>query len=524
MQKKILMVYPQYPSTYWSLEHTLKIVNKKSLTPPLGLMTIAAMLPGDYDIKLVDMNVSMLADEDILHADMVFISAMIVQKESFREVVARCKRLNRPVAAGGPYPTSSYASIEGVDHFILGEGEGLIPLFIRDLESGTPERIYSSETRPDIKGSPVPRFDLVNAEDYGSMPVQFSRGCPFSCEFCDIIELFGRNPRLKSVEQFMTELEAVYNTGFRGLVNIVDDNFIGNRSEVLRLLGAISRWQAERSYPFTFVTEASINLAAETGILDLMVECAFTRVFIGIETPDEKTLASAGKQQNVKHNILESVKIIQSKGIEVIAGFIVGFDTDTVDIFDRQIDFIQAAGIPVAMVGIMLALPGTQLYRRLEKEGRILCETSGNNTNMLDLNFVPVMDKEKIFAGYKRVLGTIYSPRKYFERSLTLVSRIPDSVYKKRPLRMADLKAFIKSFIIQSFSTYGFRYLHFLAKSLMINRRNFALAVILAVNGHHFFKITAKTLKYAVPGRDIRGASEAALPGSYELQGENLII
>ncbi|HPS56906.1 MAG TPA: B12-binding domain-containing radical SAM protein [Spirochaetota bacterium] len=522
MKKNILMVYPEYPATYWSLEHTLRIVNKKSLTPPLGLMTVAAMLPPDYRIKLVDMNTADLRDEDIMWADMVFISAMIVQKNSFMDVVDACIRLGRPVTAGGPYPTSSCGAIGGVDHFILGEAEPVINRYIDDLENGKPARIYRSEEKPDIRETPVPRFDLVNVKDYGSMPVQFSRGCPFNCEFCDIIEMFGRKPRLKSVEQFIRELDAVYAAGFRGLVNIVDDNFIGNKSSVIGLLRVLSQWQADRSYPFTFVTEASINLAAEKEILDLMVECAFTRVFIGIETPDANTLSSAGKRQNVEHDILESVKSIQSSGIEVIAGFILGFDTDTGDIFDRQINFIQEAAIPVAMVGLMLALPGTRLYRRLERDGRILYETCGNNTNMLDLNFIPVMDKDKIIEGYKKVLGTIYSPVRYFERSLALISRIPDSVYKKRGLRVQDIIAFVKSFLLMAFSPYCFRYIHFLVKTLMINPRNFALAVILSVNGYHFFRITEVTLRSAVKMQDNTESAENRVTDSYELQGEKL--
>ncbi|HOP63465.1 MAG TPA: DUF4070 domain-containing protein [Spirochaetota bacterium] len=524
VKKNILMVYPEYPSTFWSLDHTLKIVNKKSLMPPLGLMTVASMLPLDYEIRLVDMNVTRLRDKDILWADMVFISAMIVQKDSFADVIKSCIRLNRPVTAGGPYPTASYKLIKGVDHFILGEAENVIQQFIYDFENDTPGRIYKSEVRPDIKLTPVARYDLINVSDYGSMPIQFSRGCPFSCEFCDIIELFGRVPRLKTVLQFIRELDSIYETGFRGLINVVDDNFIGHKSEALKLLKAISEWQKERDYPFTFVTEASMNLAVENEILDLMVECVFTRVFVGIETPDKDTLISANKNQNVKQDILESVKIIQSKGIEVIAGFIIGFDTDTEDIFDRQIEFIQQAGIPVAMVGLMLALPGTQLYRRLEKEGRLLYETGGNNTNILELNFIPIMDSEKIIEGYKRVLATIFSPEKYFERSLTLIRRIPDSVYKKRSLRVDDIRAFLKSFIILSFSRYGFRYIRFLIKAWKINPRNFSLAVILSVNGYHFFKITRATLRSAKKMNACIDYPETAGNEIYELQSENLTI
>ncbi len=521
MKKKILMVYPESPSTFWSLKHTLKIVNKKALMPPLGLMTVAAMLPPDYEIKLVDLNVTGLRDEDILRADVVFISAMIIHKESFREVVIRCNRLNRPVAAGGPYPTSSYKSIEGVDYFLLGEGESVLNKFIHDFENGVPAKIYCSDTKPDIKKTPIPRFDIIDVQDYGSMPLQFSRGCPFNCEFCDIIEMFGRKPRLKSVTQFITELNTVYDSGFRGLIFIVDDNFIGHRGEVVKLLKAIRDWQSDRSYPFTFFTEASINLAADDEILELMADCAFTMVFIGIETPDVRTLVSVNKQQNVKHDLLDSVKAIQEKGIEVIAGFILGFDTDTDDIFDRQIEFIQRAGIPMAMIGIMLALPGTQLYRRLEKEGRILHETGGNNTNTFDINFIPVMEKEKIIEGYKKVLRTLYTPEKYFERSLVLISRVPDKVYKKRSIRSNDIKAFIKSLVRISLSRYCISYIRFLVKAFFINPKQFPLAVIVSINGYHFFKITKDTLLVSMEEETRSKCSKIIIAENYELRNEN---
>ncbi len=496
MKKKILMVYPEYPVTFWGLQYSLTFVNKKSLMPPLGLLTVAAMLPSDYEIKLIDMNVKKLHEEDIKQADMIFLSAMIIQKESFNEVVKECNRLNKPVIAGGPFPTSSYESIEGVDHFVLGEGENTIPKFIYDYENGMPEKIYRAEVKPEITITPIPRYDLIDVNDYESLPLQFSRGCPFSCEFCDIIEMFGRKPRLKSVEQFLNELECIFNIGYRGPVLIVDDNFIGNKNEVLKLLKGLKEWQESKSFPFNFFTESSVNLASETEILELMIDCGFSMVFLGLETPDENTLNAINKKQNVRYNLHESVRIIQDKGLEVSAGFILGFDTDREDIFERQINFIQKAGIPMAMIGIILVLPGTQLFKRLEKEGRILYESSGNNTNMLDLNFIPLMDKEKIVAGYKNILKNIYSPEKYFERSLTLLSRIPYRQYKGRRFQKSHLRAFFKSLLLQSFSRYGLIYIRFLLKTLMINWRNFPLAINLAIKGYHFFKLTDQTLAY----------------------------
>ncbi len=494
MNKNILMVYPESPLTYWSFKYSLKFINKKAPMPPLGLLTVAALLPQEYNIRLVDMNVEPLLDKDIEWADIVFISAMIVQKKSFAEIVQRCNNAAVPVAAGGPYPSSSHASIHGVDYFILDEGEVTVPQFIRDYEAGTPGHIYRAEVKPDLSMSPVPRYDLINVNNYASMAIQYSRGCPFSCEFCDIIEMFGRKPRVKPVERFMAEMDSLHSKGYRGSVFIVDDNFIGNTGEVRVLLKAIALWQEKHSYPFTFYTESSINLAAEDEILDLMVRCCFSMVFLGIETPDENTLAAINKGQNVRFNIFDSIKKIQSRGIEVTSGFIVGFDTDTEDIFQRQVDFIQRAGIPMAMIGILTALPGTRLYRRLADEGRLLDESSGNNTNRFELNFVPVMDKARLVAGYKKVLREIYTPAKYFERTLTFLSRIPSKKMNSHRLEKGDLAAFAKSFFSQAFSRYGFRYLSFLLKAAIYYPRNFAMAVNIAVKGHHFFTTTRLTL------------------------------
>lgn len=494
MKKRALLVNPSSPDTYWSLHHSLKFVNKKSLMPPLGLMTVAAMLPDHYDIKFIDLQVGTLNDMDIEWADMVFITAMIVQKESFLEVISRCRKYGKTVVAGGPYPTSSWETIEGVDYFILGEGENTLPRFLEDFEKGKAEKVYSSDDKPDMKISPVPRYDLVNVNNYRNLALQFSRGCPHSCEFCDVIEMFGRIPRLKSTEQFLKELDCVYETGYRGIIFIVDDNFIGNRKEVIPLLKAVTLWQKERSFPFSFYTEATISLAADTELLDLLAEAGIIMLLMGIETPDENVLISANKAHNTKHDLLESAKIIQSKGIEIMSGFIVGFDTDREDIFDRQINFIQEAAIPGAMVGLLLALPGTQLYKRLQKEGRILHESSGDNTTGLDLNFVTIMVRNKIIEGYKKILKTVYTPKYYFDRSYTLISRLPAGSYKGKNLPKGTLTVLLKSLIYQSFSWYGHHYIKFIVKVLLNHRSNFPRAVSLAIKGHHFFYITNKLM------------------------------
>jgi radical SAM superfamily enzyme YgiQ (UPF0313 family) len=495
MKRKILLVYPEIPATYWSFKHVMPFVGYKSLMPPLGLITVAAMLPADYELRLVDMNIQDLSSEDITAADLVFVSAMIVQKESFHKVVRQCNRCGVPVVAGGPYPTSSHETIRGVDHFALNEGEVPLPRFIADLEAGCPQKIYRDETKPDITKTPAPRFDLLDLGAYGSMAVQSSRGCPFNCEFCDIIEMFGRVPRYKLPEQFIQEMDVLYGTGYRGPLFIVDDNFIGNKRKVRELLDHIIVWQEEHHRPFSLYTEASINLAQDEELLDRMVAAGMDMVFIGIETPVQETLELTNKHQNTKNDIIESIMKIQGRGIEVMGGFIVGFDSDPENIFDLQIEFIRKAAIPLAMIGTLIALPGTQLYRRLEREGRITGETDGNNTHSMEMNFIPRMDRTDLVSGYKRVIATIYEPRHYFERCETLIRRMPRSHRHSMSFKMSYLRAFLRSIVTQALSRYGLRYLKLLATTIVRNPGRFSLAVNLAIKGHHFFKITDDILR-----------------------------
>jgi radical SAM superfamily enzyme YgiQ (UPF0313 family) len=518
MNRRVLLVSPRIPTTYWSYKYALPFVRKKALLPPLGLVTVAGMLPEDYQLKLVDMNVEALRREDIEWADMVFLSAMIVQQKSFEKVVAMCRQCKTPVVAGGPYPTSSFEKIEGVDHFVLDEAECTLPEFLRDLERGQADHVYRAEGKPDLSLTPLPRFDLIDVDLYESMPLQFSRGCPFDCEFCDIIELFGRKPRNKEPRQFVREVEHVYNTGFRGSLFIVDDNFVGNKHKVKNLLPHLAAWQKAHGYPFSLSTEASITLAQDEELLDMMVAAGFTMVFIGIETPDAKTLAMAHKTQNLREDVLSSVARIQKKGIEVSGGFIVGFDGETEDIFERQKDFIQKAGIPTAMVGLLIALPHTQLYRRLKKEGRLLSETHGNNTHDFELNFIPQMPGHKLLRGYKWLLNQVYSPRNYFERALTLVKRFargkaerigsaPAGTFRAdavpamsaeqipRSVSLRDVLALLRSLFRQGFSFYGYHYLRYLIKVLATDAALFPHAVTVAVRGHHFIRITREIMK-----------------------------
>lgn len=490
MSKKVLLVYPKFPITYWSFKYSLHFIGKKSVFPPLGLLTVAAMLPQDWMIEIIDMNVTKLDPEIIKNYDMVFISAMLVQKDSFNYVTSLCKEFNVPVVAGGPYPTSLWRNISNVDHFVLNEAEVTLPQFLHDLKCGIPHHVYTSSEKPSLDKTPIPRFDIINLKPYSSVPLQFSRGCPFNCEFCDIISLFGRVPRTKSPQQFLAEVDAVYNAGFRESIFIVDDNFIGNKAKVKELLKAIINWQIDHSYPFSFQTEASVNLAHDQELMELMYNAGFDMVFVGIETPVVASLEAVGKQQNVKENLLENVATIQKHGMEVSAGFIVGFDDDPLDVFDLQIDFIQNSGIPMAMVGILDALPQTKLYDRLKQENRLIAESNGNNTHKLAPNFIPKMPVKKLIDGYIKILSTIYSPMQYFGRCLTLIKRVPDERMVYRQFTFKELKALVMSFIKQGLSSYGYYYFKFLFKTLQLRPKLFSEAIALAIKGYHLFKIT----------------------------------
>ncbi|HMF33898.1 MAG TPA: B12-binding domain-containing radical SAM protein [Candidatus Lokiarchaeia archaeon] len=493
---KILFVYPKYPSTYWSFSGVLHYIDKKAIFPPLGLLTIASMVPEDWEKKLVDANVSALEDDDIDWADMVFISAMIVQKEDAITIIERCKKANKIVVAGGPIFTTMHEDFEqlGVDYFVLDEGEITLPLFLEDLANGNAKHIYHSSERPDISTTPVPLWSLINVNDYYGMVLQFSRGCPFNCEFCDIVIMNGRIPRTKSPSQVLTELQAIFDLGFRGFFFIVDDNFIGNKIKVKELLAELIIWQKERNYPFHFLTEASLNLAADEELMELMAKANFKSVFLGIETPSIESLKECGKLQNTKEDLIESVKKIQGHGMMVMGGFIVGFDSDTESIFDAQIDFIQRTGITTAMVGMLGALPKTQLWYRLEKEGRLFNVSTGENTNG-SLNFLPKMGVDKLLAGYSKVLSTIYSPKYYYQRLSTLVEHYTPQINSKKRISKAEFKSFLRSmYLIGVKSSNRFRFWKLLIHTLIHKPEAITLAVEQIIYGEHFEKVTESTV------------------------------
>jgi radical SAM superfamily enzyme YgiQ (UPF0313 family) len=488
---KILLVYPRYPDTFWSFRHALRFLSKKASFPPLGLLTVAAMLPGDWEKKLVDMNVSALNDEDIKWADYVFLSSMVVQKDSSREVIARCQELNTRVVAGGPLFTTGYEDFEGIDHFVLGEAEVTLPHFLADLAGGCPKHIYMSDERPDISQTPIPMWSLINMKHYSAMSLQYSRGCPFDCDFCDIIVLNGHQPRTKGSQQTVDELEALYRHGWRGSLFIVDDNFIGNKKKLkAETLPAMIEWSRQRKYPFLFFTEASINLADDDELMALMAEAGFNRVFIGIETPNEDGLVECNKLQNSNRDLAAAVKRIQNHGFEVQGGFILGFDSDPASIFSKQINFIQKTGIVTAMVGLLNAPNGTKLYQRLKKENRLLKDMSGDNTDF-SVNFITRMKYETLIKGYRNVLDTIYSPRHYYERVVTLLKEYkPRKTAGISQFRFYHITGLIKSFWFLGVRTKGRRYFWRLIISTLMKRpRHFALSINLSVSGFHFRKV-----------------------------------
>ncbi len=487
----ILMVYPEYPSTFWSFKHALKFISKKAVHPPLGLLTVASMLPDDWNKKLIDMNVRKLRDRNIRWADMVFISAMAVQRSSVQKVIKRANELGVKVVAGGPLFTASYDEFPGIDHFVLNEAEITLPMFLEDLKNGSLKKIYASDIFPDLEKTPAPSYDLINPNKYVSMSIQYSRGCPFNCEFCDITALFGRKVRTKTKEQILAELDNLYDIGWRGEVFFVDDNFIGNKNKLKEeILPALISWMKQRDYPFTFMTEASVNLSDDKRLMGLMIRAGFNSVFLGIETPDEKSLVECSKFQNKNRDLLGSIKKIQKFGFEVTAGFIVGFDNDTESIFKRQVDFIKKSNIITAMVGLLNAPKDTKLYKRLKSEGRLLENFTGDNTDF-SLNFIPKMEPAKLIEGYKSIIKGIYSVRPYYKRVLKLLKSNLKNRKRPTPLKLFHIRAFIRSIFVLGIKDKGrFQYWKIFFWSLFNNPRvSLPLAITYAIYGFHFRQI-----------------------------------
>lgn len=478
---------------------------KKATFPPLGLLTVAAMLPQEWEKKLVDMNTTTLTDHDLKWADYVFLSAMVVQQNSAREVIDRCKKLGTKIVAGGPFFNPGYEDFgfDELDHIIFGEAENKLPLFIEDLKRGCAKHIYTSEDFPDIRTTPVPLWSLIDTRKYQSMAVQYSRGCPFNCEFCDIVILNGHRPRTKDKDQIIAELDALYDMGWRAGVFFVDDNFIGNKRKLKsEVLPAIVDWMEERKRPFSFFTEASINLADDEELMHLMTEAGFDTVFVGIESPNAESLAECNKLPNKGRDLLAAVKKIQNHGLQVQGGFIIGFDSDPVSIFRSQIEFIQKSGIVTAMVGVLMAPPETKLYKRLKKENRILPKGSGDNTDG-STNFIPKMGREALASGYRHVVDTIYAPRQYYDRIKTFLQEYRPRNKGRLRVSFVHLIALLRSTWALGVREKGrIHYWKLVIWTLLRKPRTFPLSITLAVQGFHFRKVAEKVR--ASLARDVR--------------------
>ena len=485
----ILLIYPEFPDTFWSFKHALKFIRRKATFPPLGLLTVAAMLPSEWSKRLVDVNVTKLSEKDLKWADYAFFSSMVIQRKSAYQLIKLCKEAGVKIVAGGPLFTSEHEQFKDIDHLVLNEAEITLPLFLEDLKNGCAKPVYKTHEFADIRETPAPLWNLVNMSKYASMVTQYTRGCPYQCEFCDVTELFGHRTRTKTTEQITAELDTFYNLGWRGNVFFVDDNLIGNKKSLKQeLLPELIKWQKNHE-SITFNTEVSINLASDEPLMQMMSDAGFNTVFVGIETPDPVSLAECGKKQNKGRDLAEDVRRIQRAGIQVQAGFIVGFDNDTPTIFQRQIDFIQKTGIVTAMVGLLQAPSGTRLYKRLKKEGRLLGRMSGDNVDGTT-NIIPNMDPEIFREGYKKILRHIYSPENYYERIETLFREYRAPKIKGKITLDHILGLITSIYYLGILGKERGQFWHLLFWTTLHRRELFPLAITLAVYGHHFRKIS----------------------------------
>ncbi|MBD2384527.1 B12-binding domain-containing radical SAM protein [Cylindrospermum sp. FACHB-282] len=417
---RALLLWPIMPNSFWSYQETLDLAGLRSTNPPLGLITVAAMLPSDWEIRFSDRNVRLETDADWAWCDLVIISAMIIQQQDLGELIKKAVALGKKVAVGGPFPTSvpEFALEAGANYLILDEGECTVPMFLEALERGEERGVFRSSEKPDVTQTPIPRFDLLDLNAYYAITVQFSRGCPFQCEFCDIINLFGRKPRTKTPEQMLAELEVLYQMGWHRYVFLVDDNFIGNKRNAKVFLRALIPWMEERKYPFTFITEASLNLAEDDELIDLMVKAGITIVFMGIETPDVESLVGINKEQNTRQSLQESCDKITRAGLQIMSGFIIGFDNERAGAGTRIQDFVEETGIPQAHLSLLGALPNTAMWTRLQKEGRLLEGFTKYFTSQKSLmNFVPTRPMAEVVNEFITTFWNLYEPLPYLKRT-----------------------------------------------------------------------------------------------------------
>ncbi|MBN2382829.1 DUF4070 domain-containing protein [bacterium] len=484
----ILLIYPKFPDTFWSFTYALSFIGKKAAFPPLGLLTVAALLPEEWSKRLVDLNIDHLTDQDLGWADMAFIGGMALQRESAQQIIVRCKAKNIRVVAGGPLFISDPDAFGDVDHLVLDEAELTLPEFLMDFQNGQPKKIYRASGFCDLSASPTPMWDLAKMKRYASMNIQFSRGCPYNCEFCNVTTLFGHRPRLKTPEQIIVELDRIYSAGWRNNIFFVDDNFIGNKDYLkTHLLPALIEWRSDKR-GCVFFTEASINLADDPELLELMVSAGFDSVFIGIESPDEVSLNECHKTQNKNRDLLESVSIIQRSGLRVMGGFIVGFDNDKPSIFQRQIDFIQKSGIVTAMVGLLQAPPGTRLFDRLQRESRIIKTFSGDNVDGTT-NIIPRMGINSLLSGYKTIMTQIYSPKNYYRRIRTLLKELRTPQVNE-PIDIQRFLSIFRSAVrLGILGKERFHYWQLILWTLICRPKLISLAITLSIQGYHYRRI-----------------------------------
>ena len=492
---KVLLVYPEFPDTYWSFRHALRFVRKQSSIPPLGLVTVAAMLPDAWSLRLVDANVQPLRDEDLAWCDTVFVSAMAVQRPSVDRIFARCRAAGRPVVAGGPLFTAQPEQFDAASHLVLNEAEITLPAFLEDLAAGRAQPVYRAADFADLGRTPVPRWDLVRLGRYQTMPVQYSRGCPFDCEFCDVTAQLGHRPRIKRPDQVIAELDRLYELGWRGGVFFVDDNLIGNKRALkTELLPALIEWRRGRR-GMSFGTQASINLADDPALVELMTRAGFDTVFVGIETPSEGGLAECSKKQNLNRDLVADTRRLQRAGLQVQGGFILGFDSDTPSAPQRLVEFIQKSGIVMAMVGLLQALPGTRLHERMRRAGRLVRGGSGDNVDGTT-NIVPLGGGVALRQAYRDLLGRLYAPKEYYRRVRTLLSEYRPPKLKARLdpgfLRQQAL-AFARSIVrLGIVGRERVEYWKLIAWTLVRRPKLLPMAVTLAIYGYHFRMITER--------------------------------
>jgi radical SAM superfamily enzyme YgiQ (UPF0313 family) len=498
---KALLVWPKIPDSFWSFRGIMGIVPQKTVMPPLGLITVAALCPDHWKLRLIDCAIDRLRESDLLWADLVMVSAMHVQKDDVAEVLAWARRLNKRTIIGGPYASSQpEVLLRLADHVVVGEPDEVFLQIAREIEDGSAKRLYEVQVKPDVTHTPVPRFDLLKHSRYVSMPIQFSRGCPYQCEFCDIITIYGRKPRTKAPQQLLAELAALYKLGWRREIFVVDDNFIGNQKRVLEFLRELLPWQAARDFPYAFYTEASIDLAQRPALVEAMVKANFFYVFVGIESPSAKSLVEAKKLQNLRGDALQSVRFLQKQGLWVTGGFIIGFDSDREDIFNGQTAFIEAAAIPWAMIGLLQAPPTTPLFDRMRREGRLLEESSAT-TNFQPPNFITRMPLNTLLSGYRKTLAALYDPDRFYARCMhSLEQWQPRS--GQRPPRYQlgyQLGTVLRSLLQQGIqSAYRRAYWNFLLRLLRrwpLEPARLWLGFTILISGHHFIPYAAQVMK-----------------------------